>query len=313
MKIVFFGTPPISAHILEYLIQQGQQVVAVVTRPDRPKGRSQKMQPSAVKALCQEKYPALPLFQPEKASSDSFADQLRFYEPDVFVVVAYGEIIKQNLLDIPSLMPINIHASLLPKYRGAAPMQRALMDGVEETGVTIMEMVLKMDAGPMLEVAKVPVDEEMNLEQLEGALCNVSGPALLKALSKLENGTLEREFQNETDATFAPKISLDDRIIDWSNSCDRIHNQVRGLSPFPGAFCMVEVNGEKKRLGIKKTKKRPDMMGAPGEMLSYCKDEWVVACGKGALSLVEIQMEGKKLLPIQTFFQGVQVAPEIVD
>ena len=311
MRIVFFGTPPFSAHILEYLIEKGQHVVAVVTRPDRPQGRSKKLVPSAVKALVEEKYPHMPLFQPEKASTDTFARTLRDFEPDVFVVVAYGEIIKTNLLEIPTKLPINIHASLLPKYRGAAPIQRAIMNGEKESGVTIMEMVLKMDAGDMLEVAKTPIDEDTTFGDLEERLCKLSGPALMKVLEKISLGTLEKTPQNHEEATLAPKISLEDRLIHWTQSAENIHNQVRGLSPFPGAFCFVEVHGETKRLGIKRTKKILDRSGKPGGTLSFDKKEWIVACGQGALSLLEIQLEGKNLLSIEDFLRGISSPPSI--
>lgn len=311
MKIVFFGTPPFSAHVLDDLIQDGRNVVAVVTRPDRPKGRSQKMQPCAVKSLCVEKYPNIPLFQPERASVPEFEATLRALEPDVFVVVAYGEIIKQNLLDIPKLLPINIHASLLPKYRGAAPIQRVIMNGEKETGITIMEMVLKMDAGPMLEIAKVPIDEETTLEDLESALCRLSAPTLFRVLDRLEEGTLQKHPQNHDEATFAEKISLEDRIIDWKRPAYDVHNQIRGLAPFPGAFTFVEVEGVKKRFGIKRSQLRNDLSGDPGSTLSVTSDEWVIGCGKGAISLLDVQLEGKKVLDIKSFFRG-QASPPVI-
>jgi len=285
------------------------EVVAVVTRPDRPKGRTQKMQPSAVKALCEEKYPKLPLFQPEMASNESFAATLEAFEPDVFVVVAYGEIIKQNLLDIPKEIPINIHASILPKFRGAAPIQRAIMEGEKETGITIMEMVLKMDAGPMLEIAKTEIGEDMTLEELEHELCRLAGPTLLRVLKKIENGTLQKKEQDESQMTFAQKISLEDRIIDWKKPCHESHNQIRGLSPFPGAFCFIKQNGQLKRLGIKRAQKCLDLSGDPGETITYGNGKWVISCGSGALSLLEVQMEGKRILDIESFLRGQLIPP----
>ncbi len=304
MRIIFFGTPPFAAHILDLLIQEGHQVVAVVTRPDRQRGRRQKLLPSAVKALVQEKWPKLPILQPEKASTEEFATVLKELKPDVFVVVAYGEIIKTNLLEIPTKMCVNIHASLLPKYRGAAPIQRVIMNGERESGVTIMEMVLKMDAGDILEMVKVPISEEMNFGELEEVLCKASGPPLLNVLKKIELGTVQKKPQNHEEVTFAAKISLEDRVIDWEKSSLELHNQIRGLSPSPGAFCFVEIGGERKRLGVKKTAKHSHASGKPGETLSYTKKEWVVACGEGALSLLEVQIEGKKALPIEDFIRG---------
>lgn len=310
MKTIFFGTPPFAAHLLQYLMKhRPQEVLAVVTRPDRPKGRLQKMQPSAVKELCVENYPKLPLFQPEKASSDSFAKILRELDPDLFIVVAYGEIIKQNLLDIPHRLPINVHASLLPKYRGAAPIQRAIMEGETETGITIMEMVLEMDAGPILEMASLPIGEEMTFGELEAELCQLAGPTLMRTLEKLDRNELAKTEQDASKATFAPKISLDDRAIDWSMSCEAIHNQVRGLSPLPGAFCLVKQDDSIKRLGIKRTRARPELKGTPAETLSLGEGEWVVACGAGALSLLQVQIEGKTVLDVSDFLRGVSRVP----
>jgi methionyl-tRNA formyltransferase len=308
LRVVFFGTPPFSAYILEKLIEHEVNIVGVVTRPDRPQGRSKQLLPSAVKSLVQENWPKLPLFQPEKASTEIFAEVLKDLRPDLFIVVAYGEIIKKNLLDIPTILPINVHASLLPKYRGAAPIQRAIMNGEKETGITIMEMVLEMDAGDMLHVAKTPIAEDMTFDELEEKLCHLSVPALLKVLEKIELGTLIKTPQDASQATFAPKITSEDRVLDWSKRAEEIHNQVRALSPFPGAFAFVE---EGMRLGIKRTQKVLDASGQPGQTLIYDKSGWVVACGIGAVSLLEVQMEGKKVLAFEEFFRGNPHPPKI--
>lgn len=304
MKIIFFGTPPFSAYVLDNLIKKGQKIVAVVTRPDRPKGRSKKNQPSAVKSLCLEKYPNIPLFQPEKASTPQFEKKLSTLNSDVFVVVAYGEILKQNILDIPKIMPINIHASLLPKYRGAAPIQRAIINGEKETGITIMEMVLEMDAGPILDVEKVLIEEEMIFKDLEEALCRISIPVLEKTLIRLEKKDFTKTSQDHDQATIAPKILLADRMINWKESAQKNHNQIRGLSPFPGAFTFVQTEGGQKRLGIKRSKIYSGHVGNPGETLLLTRNKWIVACGEGALSLLEVQLEGKKNLDITSFLRG---------
>lgn len=304
MRIVFFGTPPFAAHILGYLIEQGHSVLAIVTRPDKPRGRSQQLLPSAVKALAQEKWPEIPIFQPAKASTDEFAKSLKDLNPEVFVVVAYGEIIKENLLQVPSKMCINVHASLLPKYRGAAPIQRAIMAGEKETGITIIEMVLQMDAGSILGMEKIEIGEETNFEELREKLCLLSCPLLQKVLEKIENGTVQKIPQHHKEATFAPKIIFDDRIINWEKSAEEIHNQIRSLSPSPGALCTVEIKGQKKSLSIKRAKKILSLSGNPGETLSYKKNEWIIACGKGAISPLEVQLEGKKSMPIDEFIRG---------
>lgn len=304
MNIVFFGTPTFAAYVLEAILLQGYRVVAVVTRPDRPKGRSQKMQPSEVKELIQSRYPDIPILQPEKASTDEFVETLKSFSPDVFVVAAYGEIIKTNLLHLPKKKCINVHPSLLPKYRGATPIQSALLNGDEETGVTIMEMVLAMDAGDILEVVKMPISGEITFGELEKKLWEISGPALCRVLETLKNGPVKGRGQDPDRVTFAKKITPEDRIIDWSQPCEKIHNQIRALSPRPGAYTFVEIDGEKKRLGIKRSKQQKDLEGSPGQTISLEKDHWIVGCGCGALLLEEVQLEGKKTLPIKEFLLG---------
>lgn len=304
MRVVFFGTPIFAARILEYLISRGHSIVAIVTRPDKPRGRSQQLQPSEVKALAQEKWPEIPLFQPLKASTNAFAEELKDLNPDVFVVVAYGEIIKENLLKVPSKMCVNIHGSILPKYRGAAPIQRALMAGEKETGITIIEMVLKMDAGDILGIEKIEIGEEANFAELSDYLCQISGPLVEKVLKEIEDGTVQKIPQNHSEATFAQKITFEDRIIHWEKSAEEVHNQIRALSPDPGAICTVEVKGQKKSLSIKKAKKNLNLSGHPGQTLVYQKNEWIIACGHGAISLLEIQLEGKKTMKVDEFIRG---------
>jgi len=311
LRIIFFGTPTFAAHILDYLLDHGQEIIGIVTRPDKPKGRSNRPTPSAVKSLAQEKCPQIPLFQPEKASTEETAAALKALKPDVFVVASYGEIIKTNLLEIPTKMCVNVHPSLLPKYRGATPIHSAILNGDTETGVTIMEMVLKMDAGDILDVVKTHVSEDMTFGELEEILWDLSGPVLVKVLEKIELGTIQKVPQDHTQVTFAKKILPEDRLIDWKKGAVALYDQIRALSPKPGAFCFVEVEGETKRLVIKKTKKVLNMTGQPGESLVYQKDCWIIACGSGALSLLEVQLEGKKPLPIQEFIRGVFTPPLI--
>lgn len=304
MKIVFFGTPSFSAKILEYLIEHGQNVVAVVTRPDRPRGRSQKMLPAAVKALSKKKWPNIPVFTPEKASSPEFVEQIKPCDADVFIVASYGEILKKNLLEVPKKMSINVHPSLLPKHRGPTPYRGTILAGDKETGVTIIEMVLKMDAGDMLDIVKIPLDEDILYGELEEKLSRLSGPALLRVLKKIELGTLEKTPQNHEAATFTKKITLEDRQINWDRPAEEIHNQVRAYSPLPGAFAIVEIDGQTKRLGIKKTKKILNESGQPGQTISWDKEQWIIACDEGAVSLLEVQLEGKKVMSIQEFLRG---------
>lgn len=300
MKIVFFGTSEFSVTILKHLLTSPHQVVGIVTKPDQPQGRSLKYLPSPVKEWAQKEVPSIPLYDPEKASSDEFVALMQSLSPDIFVVAAYGEIMKAPLLDVPRLGPINVHASLLPKWRGAAPIQRSLMAGESKTGVTIMKMVLKMDAGDMLDVAVVNVPLEMNHKELEEVLAEAAKEPLFRVLSKLAAGTLVGEPQDPSHVTYAAKITAADTPIDWTKSSLEIHNQIRALAPAPGAWTQIKLGEETKKLKIK----RSLPVERPQNLLT--QKEWVIECGKDYLSLLEVQLEGKKTLPIGDFLRGLQ-------
>jgi methionyl-tRNA formyltransferase len=304
VKIVFFGTSAFAGRILAYLFGHNIPIVAVVTKPDKPKGRSSQLTPPPVKETTQQIKPSLPIHQPVKASTPEFAEILKSYNPDLFVVIAYGEIIKTNLLQIPKWGCINVHPSLLPKYRGANPIVRCLMNGDRETAVCIMDMVLEMDAGDILEVAKLDVPEAMNFGELDQKLSEIAGPALIKTIQALQNGTVKRLPQNPAHVTFAPKLAPGEDEIKWDKSAFELHNLVRALSPSPGAWCWLQVGSEKKRIKIKKSEVVPDVEGNPGKNHILTKQEWVVACGKGGLRLLEVQLEGKKSLPVAEFLRG---------
>lgn len=312
MKIVFFGTPLFAARTLSYLIQHKVSIVAVVTRPERPKGRSLKVLPSAVKETAIKEIPQIPVFEPEKASSHEFVEVLKAFEPDLFVVVAYGEILKKNLLDVPKKGSINVHASLLPKYRGAAPMQRSLMDGVTESGITIIDVAMQMDAGDILKMVKVDVPENMTFGELEEKLCMVACPALLSVIREIEKAAVTRISQDPAEVTFAPKILPEQEKINWDEPASKIHNLIRSLSPVPGAWCLVQIGEERKRLKIKRSQVIPDKGGKPKETLSYSEKGWIVACQEGALDLLEVQLEGKKSLSIKDFYLGMRHPPKIL-
>lgn len=303
MRIVFFGTPQFAKTILEYLFSQRVEIAAVVTRPDKPRGRSSKPAFSAVKefALAHN----LPLYQPQKASEVSFAEFLKTLHADYFIVAAYAEILKGNVLEIPKGGCINVHGSLLPKYRGAAPVQRAIMEGESETGVTIMKMALQMDAGDILAVRHVPISLEMTAGELMEVLADVGKVALFEVMQELPKGNLHPQSQDLSKVTFAKKITPEDAMIDWTLSCMRVHNQIRGVTPNPGAWCWVEIHGEKKRLLVKKTLPYPTLSGSAGEILSKTDKELIVACGSGSLRLLELQLEGKKKLPADVFLRGI--------
>ncbi|WP_420421921.1 methionyl-tRNA formyltransferase [Simkania sp.] len=311
MKIVFFGTPPFAANVLTYLIDHNVEVVAIVTKPDKPQGRSGKPAFSAVKKVALEKYPSISLHQPEEASDAAFAEKLNSYGADLFIVVAYGEIMKENLLHMPRLSCINVHSSLLPKYRGAAPMQFALLNGDPESGVTIMEMALKMDAGDIIAQKTVPIPDDMNLEQLESALCQAGCEALLEVIQAFEKGPVAKTPQDHSQATYVKKIDPSMAQITWSEPANILHNRIRAFSPKPGAWCAVEINGQSKRLKILRSRVSKNYQGSAGETVQYDKKNWILACGSDALELLEVQLEGKKRMAIEDFLRGHPNPPKI--
>jgi methionyl-tRNA formyltransferase len=305
VKVIFFGTPVFAANVLHYLLDHQVNVVAVISKPDRPKGRSGSPVPTPVKTVAISHSPPLPLYQPEIVSAPQFSDVLKAYEADLFVVVAYGELIKQHLLDMPKLGCINLHASLLPKYRGAAPIQRAIINGEKESGVTIMHMVRKMDAGDMIERVNIPISPDLTFEELENALCEAGKEVLLKTIRDFEAGIIHRTPQDHAQATLAPKIELEDCEIKWEQPALVLHNLVRGVTPYPGAWCYVLVRGEKKRLKINRTEIVSCQHQIPGTILSKNSDFLVIATGQEALRLLSVQLEGKKMMSSKDLLNGL--------
>lgn len=304
MRVIFFGTPNFAADVLEYLIANDINVVSVITKPDRPKGRSGIPVPTPVKVIAQKH--SIPFYQPELVSNPDFAPTLAQYKPDLFVVVAYGEIIKQHLLDMPTLGCINLHASLLPLYRGAAPIQRSIINGEAITGVTIMYMVKKMDAGDMIKQVVIPIEPDDQFPRIEQELCRVGSKALLDVIRAFQSGKVQGTPQDHSKATMAPKIELEDCQIIWNKSALQLHNLVRGVMPEPGAWCYIMVRGEKKRLKIFKSNVIKSDSGSPGEIISYGKKGLVVKCAEDALQILELQLEGKKLMTSDEFMRGFQ-------
>jgi methionyl-tRNA formyltransferase len=301
VRVVFFGTSKFAAKILSSLLQHKIEIVGIVTRTDKPQGRSLRVLPPPVKELATPL--TIPIMQPIKASTPEFAAHLKTLSPDLFIVVAYGEILKQSILDIPSLGAMNVHASLLPQYRGAAPIQRCLMHGDAKTGVTIMKMVLEMDAGDILDKKEVPINLDTTFGELEEKLAEVGATLLLDVLKKLTLEKLTATPQNHQAATYASKLSSQEAFIDFNRSAFAVHNQIRALSPDPGAWCFVEMGGQKKKLKIRRSR-MADLDGYAGETLAFSESRWVVGCQKGSLELLEVQLEGKKSLPIEEFLRG---------
>lgn len=308
MRVIFFGTPLFAARVLEYLLQHKVDIVAVVSKPDRPKGRSNAPVPTPVKQVALARDPPLPVLQPEFVSAPDVAVMLKDYSADLFLVVAYGEIIKQHVLDMPHKGCINLHASLLPKYRGAAPIQHAIMEGEMETGVTIMHMAKKMDAGDMIAQAVVSIGPEMTFGELEEALCTLGKKLLLEVINALEKGDPQRTVQDHSQATFAPKIELEDCEIHWNLPAQRLHNLVRGVNPYPGAWCYVEIKGEKKRLKINQVKIVASKGLEPGTLIQTAPGKLIVATGSQALELLEVQLEGKKSMSSSEFLRGIALS-----
>lgn len=308
MRIAFFGTSQFAADILSALIASGYECVAVVTKPDAPKGRKQILTPPPVKVIALEKLLHVPLFQPEKISDDeptieALTSLKNPENPLIFVVVAYGEILKKRILALPDIAEfgaINIHASLLPKYRGAAPIHRALEAGEVKTGVTIMKMVAKMDAGDILDVEEVEIAEQMQFAQLEELLCMAGKKALLRVLDKIQRGVITATVQDERAATFAAKIGPEDYRIDWARPARELHNKIRAIQ---GSYGYL---GEK-RLQILRAKALPDfnVKAVPGFLIQFDKSGMVVATGEGALQIEEVKLEGaKEKISYKALFNG---------
>jgi len=304
MKIIFFGTSTFAAKTLSYLVDNQFDIVAIVTRPDRPKGRGRRSMAPPVKDTAQQLLPTIPLFQPEKASAPEFAEMLASFDADLFVVVAYGEIIRNNLLSMPKLDCINVHASLLPKYRGAAPIQRCLINGEQESGVTIMKMVRKMDAGDMIKSVKVPVGSNTTFGELEEDLCREGCRVLVEVLETFSKDGVTSTSQNHDQATYAPKVELEDCQIDWIRPSQDIHNLVRGVTPYPGAWCYARVRGQKRRIKMKNTRLEMNDSGSPGQVMAFDQEGMVIACGQGCLRVLEMQIEGKKMMTVKQLSCG---------
>ncbi len=301
MKIVFFGTPEFAASILAYLVEKKCDIVAVVTQKDTVKGKTL-LEPSVKKKALE--LLQKPIFQPIKASDPLFIQEISKLKADLFVVVAYGQILKKELLDSPLKGCINVHASLLPKYRGAAPIQRSILNGEKKTGVTIMKMAEKMDAGDIIAAKEVEIGD-MNFKDLEGKLCEIAKPLLLEVIEAYEKNRVKFIPQDENQVTFAPKITLSDLEIDFNNEAIKIYNQVRAFSPFPGARVNVELHGEKKMMKILKCKVL-NLKSKPFEILKFEKDAFIIGSKKDSIQILTLQIEGKKAMEVKEFIQGVK-------
>ena len=306
IKVVFFGTPEFAVPTLEALLSATPHTVAgVVTQPDRPRGRGQKMSDAPVKARAVAA--GLPILQPAKMKDPAFLDALRAWNADLGVVAAYGRILTDEMLAIPRLGMINVHASLLPKYRGAAPIHRAIIAGDPVTGVTIMRVVKALDAGGMIARVERPIRPDETSEELEHDLARSGATLLARVVDQIARGTTREQPQDESQVTYAHRLTKDDGVIDWSWPAPRIHNLIRGLHPWPHAFSFVQG----KRVILRRSAAnppdlpdRPDASDQPGTIVEADGDRLIVATGDGLLRILEIQAEGKRPMSARDFLAG---------
>lgn len=297
MRVVFMGTPDIAATCLKKIIADGFEIVGVYTQPDRPKGRGMKMVFSPVKEVAISN--GIPVFQPENFRSDGDVQALRDLKPDVIAVVAYGRILPQRVLDIPAKGCVNIHASLLPQYRGSAPYQWAVLDGLTETGVTAQYMALKMDAGDIIDVARTPIGPDETAGELLERLAVLGADLLSRVLTRFVQGDVAGVPQNEENVSFAPMLDKSMCPIDFTKSARQVHNHVRGLHPWPVAT--MELQGRKFKVHATKI---VDGSGRPGEILGLTKTGLKIACGEGAVEVISLQAEGGKRMAAPDYFRG---------
>ena len=297
MRVVFMGTPDIAATCLKKILADCFEVVGVYTQPDRPKGRGMKLVASPVKevALAHD----LPVFQPENFREEETVEQLRSLKPDICAVVAYGRILPQKVLDVPTYGCINIHASVLPKYRGSAPYQWAVLDGLAETGVTAMYLCREMDAGDIIDVSKTPIGENETAGELLDRLAVLGADLLSKTLTRFESGKVEAAPQNPAEVCFAPMLDKTMCPIDWTKTARQVHNHVRGLHPWPVAT--MELQG--KTFKVHETRV-VEGNGAPGKILGLTKTGLRIACGEGAVEILSLQAEGGKRMAAPDYFRG---------
>ncbi|MBE6976622.1 MAG: methionyl-tRNA formyltransferase [Ruminococcaceae bacterium] len=297
MRIVFMGTPDIAATCLKKLLAEGFDVAAVYTQPDRPKNRGMKLAFSPVKEVALNA--GLPVYQPENFRDDETVEQLRALQPDVVAVVAYGRILPQRVLDIPPKGCINIHASVLPSYRGSAPYQWAVLDGQIETGVTAMYLCREMDAGDMIDVSKTLIGPNETAGELLDRLAELGADLLCKTMSRLSAGEVEGTQQDAEKATYAPMLDKSMCPIDWTKTAQQVHNHVRGLHPWPVAT--AELAGTKFKIHSTVI---TDGYGQPGQILELTKTGLKVACGEGAVEIRSLQAEGGKRMNAPDYFRG---------
>lgn len=299
MKILFMGTPDFASGVLESVIQAGHEIVLVVTKEDKPKGRGREISYTPVKETAL-KY-GLEVFQPHRIKDSESVAKLREYEADVFVVVAYGQILSREILDMPKKICVNLHASLLPKYRGAAPIQWAVIDGEKYTGVTTQRMNEGIDTGDIIETIEYKLESDETGGSLFDHLMELGGKLIVSTLSKIEDGTATYTKQEEEKSSYAGMLDKKLGNIDFSIEAERIERLIRGLNPWPSAY--TKLNGKNLKLWRAEVIDK-EFEGEYGEIVFISEDEMYIKTGKGTLSIVELQLEGKKRMYIQDFLRG---------
>lgn len=301
MRIVFMGTPDFAVGSLQALCESGKhEILAVVTQPDRPKGRGNKLLQTPVKeyALAQ----GLTVYQPQKVKTPEFVELLHELQPELIVVAAFGQFLSKEILELPKYGCINVHASLLPKYRGAAPIQYAIIKGEKESGVTIMQMDIGMDTGAMLDKVVVPIEENTTMGELHDALREQGATLLLQVIDKIAAGTAVAEPQDDAQATYATLLDRSMEHIDWSKTAQEVHNLIRGFNPAPSTFTKLPNGKSLKIWGSKMTGK--SSAAAAGTVIETGKHSFFVACGEGVLEITEVQPESKKRILSAGFLNG---------
>ena len=304
MKILFMGTPDFAVFSLEALTKTENTVIGVVTQPDKPKGRGYEMMPPPVKVFAQNA--GIPTYQPKTLRDEEFASLLSELDPDVIAVVAYGKILPVNVLEYPKYGCINVHGSLLPEYRGAAPMQRAIIDGKSETGITTMYMADGIDTGDMLLKEVVKIEDNDNFEDIHDKLGACGARLLVKTLEGLERGEIQRQPQDHSLATHAAKILKEDCLIDFSKSAKEVHDLIRGLSPIPLSFTHTP-DGKMLKVVAAEVTNTDGNMGKAGEVVSL-ENGITVACGKGTVRFLRVLPEGKSKMDADAFVRGRKIA-----
>jgi methionyl-tRNA formyltransferase len=299
LRVVFFGTPSFAVPTFEALIASRHRIVGVVTQPDRPRGRGQKTVDAPVKARAREA--GVPLLQPSTLSDPGFMAALASLEADIGIVAAYGRILSERVLAVPRLGMLNVHASLLPRYRGAAPVHRAIIAGERETGVTIMRVVKALDAGPMLAASRRPVGPDETSEEVQSDLARIGAALLTLTLDLVAAGEVREAPQDDSAATYAHRITKEDGLIDWTWPADRIHNLVRGLHPWPHAYTYL--NGARLII-LRSAVANQSHRVPPGSVVTAHGDELRIAAGSEAVDLLQIQAEGKRPMSPRDFLAG---------